>query len=513
MIPAAQYIRMSTENQQYSLYNQTLAIAEYARKRDFTIVQTYSDAARSGLTLNRRYGLRQLLSDVIAGSHLYKAVLVYDVSRWGRFQDTDESAHYEFLCRSAGVSVHYIAEPFENDCSFANSVMKNLKRSMAAEFSRELGVRVHNGKKNIVAAGFNVGGRVAFGFQRKIVSDDPGRCRLLEKGERKNVRSERITLVHGPSHEVACVRRIFRSVVEDGMSPREISRDLNRRGITIRGKHWTQKTVHYVLTNPEYAGFCTWARTSQRLGLGRVLVARDQWVLKPDAFAPIVSQEQYDRAQQLLAPDPGRRFWTRDRVLRAAKQLLEKEGKITSNLFDATPGFPRSGTVRRLSLPDICKSLNYQLPERFTKFSNSIRSTFRLRRELLQSFVTCFPNELSISRGGWPKLLLDRRILVSLHICRALPYVMGKSRWRMSPTRHDANIVCLLNPTNSKPHSFFIFPRISSSGWGNKFSEDDIWLTRGRPLERYSELCRLLRCAAQVRGDLPNQTPTQQCSL
>jgi hypothetical protein len=25
---------------------------------------------------------------------------VYDVSRWGRFQDPDEAAHYEFLCKA-----------------------------------------------------------------------------------------------------------------------------------------------------------------------------------------------------------------------------------------------------------------------------------------------------------------------------------------------------------------------------------------------------------------------------
>jgi DNA invertase Pin-like site-specific DNA recombinase len=37
-------------------------------------------------------------------------VLVYDVSRWGRFQDIDESAHYEFVCKQAGIKVAYCAE-------------------------------------------------------------------------------------------------------------------------------------------------------------------------------------------------------------------------------------------------------------------------------------------------------------------------------------------------------------------------------------------------------------------
>ena len=47
----------------------------------------------------------------------FGAILVYDVSRWGRFQDADESAYYEFSCREAGIAVHDCAEQFENEGS------------------------------------------------------------------------------------------------------------------------------------------------------------------------------------------------------------------------------------------------------------------------------------------------------------------------------------------------------------------------------------------------------------
>ena len=39
------------------------------------------------------------------------------MSRWGRFQDADESAYYEYICRRANVGVQYCAEQFENDGS------------------------------------------------------------------------------------------------------------------------------------------------------------------------------------------------------------------------------------------------------------------------------------------------------------------------------------------------------------------------------------------------------------
>ena len=83
---------MSTEHQQYSLDNQSTALQNYATRYGFEIVQTYSDAAKSGVALKRRTGLRQLLQDVVSGNAAYRAILVYDVSRWGRFK-TRTSPH------------------------------------------------------------------------------------------------------------------------------------------------------------------------------------------------------------------------------------------------------------------------------------------------------------------------------------------------------------------------------------------------------------------------------------
>jgi DNA invertase Pin-like site-specific DNA recombinase len=155
--PAAQYLRMSNERQEYSLEYQTQAIAKYAYDQGFCVVHTYSAPAISGVLLRRRKGLQKLIQDVVQGWATYKAVLVYDVSRWGRFQDTDESAHYELLCKSAGVPVHYCAEAFPNDDAWPSMIMKSLKRVMAGEYSRELGVKVFAGQKRGATLGFRQG--------------------------------------------------------------------------------------------------------------------------------------------------------------------------------------------------------------------------------------------------------------------------------------------------------------------------------------------------------------------
>src|ERR1700679_2668756 len=199
LIPAAQYLRMSTERQQYSLENQSIAVRCYSEAQGFEIVQTYSDAAKSGLVLAKRPGLRQLLQDVVSDKCTYRAILVYDVSRWGRFQDSDEAAHYEFLCKSAGAPVHYCAETFANDGSLSSLIAKALKRTMAGEYSRELGVKVLEGQRRLARLGVKQGGMPGYGLRRMLISGDGTRKQLLAIGERKSIATDREILAPAPA--------------------------------------------------------------------------------------------------------------------------------------------------------------------------------------------------------------------------------------------------------------------------------------------------------------------------
>src|SRR5689334_15639195 len=96
MVRAAEYCRMSTEHQRYSITNQQEAIRNFAAAHGMKVVATYADEGKSGVTLRRRTELSRLLSDVRSRSLECEVILVYDVSRWGRFQDPDEAAFHEF---------------------------------------------------------------------------------------------------------------------------------------------------------------------------------------------------------------------------------------------------------------------------------------------------------------------------------------------------------------------------------------------------------------------------------
>jgi DNA invertase Pin-like site-specific DNA recombinase len=177
---------MSTDHQQYSLQNQADAIARYATENGFVVVKTYSDAARSGLRLRNRPNLKALLKDVMEGQIEFKAILVYDVSRWGRFQDMDEAAHYEYICKAAGVPVHYCAEMFSNDNSLSDLILKALKRTMAGEYSRELSVKVKAGLIRLAGLGYKLGGTAPYGLRRQLLDTQGHPKQILEYGERKS---------------------------------------------------------------------------------------------------------------------------------------------------------------------------------------------------------------------------------------------------------------------------------------------------------------------------------------
>jgi DNA invertase Pin-like site-specific DNA recombinase len=351
-ISAAQYLRMSTEQQQYSLENQAAAIQDYADRQGFEIVKTYSDAAKSGVLFKRRPGLSRLLQDIINGKVPFQAVLVYDVSRWGRFQDADEAAHYEFLCKQAHIPVHYCGETFANDASLPSSVMKALKRAMAAEYSRELGVKVFAAEKRWAEQGFKQGGLAGYGLRRLMISSDGLRKQLLSKGEVKCLQSDRVILVPGPAEEVDLVREIYRLAVEEERTPFDIARELNRRGLTHWGRRWSHQYVHKILTHPKYAGHIVWNQTSRRLGGPSISVPKSKWVIKRNAFEAVVDPKVFNDAQHILAQRTCSK--SDEQVLEGLRKVLSEKGKLTGKVLALTPGAPspsaclrRFGSLRR----------------------------------------------------------------------------------------------------------------------------------------------------------------------
>jgi DNA invertase Pin-like site-specific DNA recombinase len=327
---------MSTERQDYSIPNQLAAIQAYAVLHTFEIVKTYSDLGKSGVDLARRPGLQNLLQDVTSASSQFEVILVYDVTRWGRFQDIDESAYYEFLCKRAGIRVHYCAEPFScDDASVMAALLKAIKRVMAGEYLRELSTKVIAGQCRIARSGYKLGGTAGYGLRRLLVSRDGIPKQILVSGERKSLATDRVVYVPGPAEEIEVVRHIYSWFLDDNHSSDEIARLLNEREVRRdpRGP-WDKYAVNAILNHPKYSGSVMFNRTSRRLGAKNTRNPVDQWIITPNSFEAIVSPERFAQVLNRRRPMLSR---PEDELIADLRKVLQIHGNLTLKAIRATP--------------------------------------------------------------------------------------------------------------------------------------------------------------------------------
>lgn len=336
---------MSTEHQRYSLAAQAKAIGEYAAAHGYQITRTYYDPGESGVTFENRIGLQTVLSAALDRGRAFDAILVLDVSRWGRFQDIDQPAHYEYLCRSAGVRVIYCAEPFDDDGSPVSSILKTLKRIMAAEFSRELSVKTQRAHIRQARLGFYQGGPAVYGVRRAVV-DANGRIGAeLAAGARKAFAGDRVVLVPGPPQEQATLRYIFHRYAVDGRSSETIARDLNAQGLSsVSGGPWLSSNVRSVLRNELAIGLYVTSRTSHALGTKTVWKPAEDWV-RVRVFPPIVKPALFRAAKDRREARRHERL-SEPLMLEALRKLLQQHGRLSADLLNRSPDTPAAKTYQ-----------------------------------------------------------------------------------------------------------------------------------------------------------------------
>lgn len=462
-VRAAEYVRMSTEHQRYSTENQSAAIRKYAAQRGLEVVRTYVDAGRSGLTIDGRAGLQKLLADVESGSADFAVIVVYDISRWGRFQDSDEAASYEYRCRAAGVHVAYCAEQFENDGSIGSDVQKVVKRRMAAEHSRELSVRVHAGQGLLITKGYRQGGPPGFGLRRQLIDENGNWKGELHFRQHKSIQTDRVILIPGPEHEVAIVRDVYRCFVDERQNEAEIAARLNERGIlTDHGRPWTRGTIHQLLINEKYIGHNVWNRRSFKLKQCRVKNHPDQWFRANNAFEPIIAQAMFEAAAHIIHARSVR--LTDDEMLDALRKLLDRTGTLSGLIIDETEDCPSSSAYQS-RFGDLLRA--YRLvgytPERDYRYIEINRALRRLHPDIVADVAAGI-----VEAGGNvvhnpnnDLLMVNGEFSVSVVVVRCTETKAGLLRWRVRLDRGllpDVTVAVRMDRSNISTRDYLILP-------------------------------------------------------
>ncbi|WP_346286495.1 recombinase family protein [Zoogloea sp.] len=499
-ILAAEYVRMSTDHQRYSTENQTAVIRKYAESHGMLIEKSYADEGKSGLDISGREALRRLIADVQSGTTTFKVILVYDVSRWGRFQNADESAHYEYLCTRAGVTVIYCAEQFENDGSPVSAIVKSVKRAMAGEYSRELSTKVFLGQCRLVELGFHQGGAAGYGLRRALIDDQRNQKGLLDFRQHKSIHTDRVILVPGPEDEIQTVRRIYDCFVTKGMNEASIAEMLNNEGLlTDLGRKWTRGTVHQLLTNEKYIGNSVYNRMSFKLKQHRVRNTPDRWIRCDNAFKSIVSKEIFESAVEIIAKRSAR--FSNDEMLKLLDSLYSRLGVLSGLIIDEQEGMPSSSAYRSRfgGLLRAYKLINYQ-PNRDYRYLEINQNLRKLHPEVIEHVTNLLINLGAIVSFNTKTNLLaiNNDWSVSVVIARCHRLSSGTLRWHirfdtgLSP---DITIAVRMDSTNLLIRDYYLIPRLDIGSWPSRFAEENDRIFEGYRFESLDILGELAaRC-------------------
>ena len=468
---AAAYVRMSTEHQQYSTSNQMDVVREYAKRRGVTIVKAYSDEGKSGLNIQGRDSLAQMIRDVQEGRAEFSCILVYDVSRWGRFQDADESAYYEYTCRQAGVAVHYCAEQFENDGSPVSTIVKGVKRAMAGEYSRELSTKVFQGACRLVQHGFRQGGTAGFGLRRVLLDQNGQKKSELKMGEQKSIQTDRVVLVPGPAEEVATVRWMYAAFVNEGKLESQIAAELNAKEIkTDFGRGWNRGTVHHVLTSEKYVGNNVYHRTSFKLKRKHVMNPPEQWIRADGVYESIVERDVFLRAREIILARSQR--FTDQEMLEILRRLLKQHGRISGILIDEAEGLPSSTAFshRFGTLVNAYRLIGYDPGIDF----GFIEENRRLRKRHPEIVASVVQQITALgSSAVWDKetqlLRVNSELNVCIVLCRHTTTPAGASRWRIrldAGLKPDITVAVRMDTTNEGVRDYYLLPGMDMT-WEN----------------------------------------------
>lgn len=409
---AAAYIRMSTREQVLSPQMQAACLRRYAEQHGMRIVETYEDAGHSGLVASGRPGLRRLLGDITNGCAGYGVLLIYDVSRWGRYQNVDQAGFYEYQCRRAGIRVVYCAEHFADDDTLMSQLMKSVKRSMAAEYSRELSAKVFQSQRRLSSLGYKQGGAATYGMGRVAIGTD-GRVQALTRGERKPRLSDRVRLVAGTDAERVVIRRIFNLYTQHGLTMRAIARQLNVEGIRCNDQPWTDYLVSSVLGKPQYWGVQAYNRCSSRLRTPARHNPPQDWIWVEGALEATVTAADALLAGRIRAMRNGA---APDAVLEGLRRVFQRHGRVTHALLREVVGMPGRKRLLRMfgSLAQACAEAG--VPTRVAVPNTEHRRMQILQRECLRDRVC----ELVDLAGGSATLVAERPDCLLLNQCLLL---------------------------------------------------------------------------------------------
>lgn len=243
-------------------------------KENWSMVDIYADRGITGTSSKKRGDFQRLIADCRRG--LIDKILCKSISRFAR--NTTECLDAIRELKALGIGVEF-EEQHIDTAKLSGEMMTAIFASMAQAESEAISSHVRRGLQMRMETGTFVPAKQPYGY-RKI------------NGQ---------IVVYSPEAQI--VRQIFTDYLA-GCSAREIAEKLKQSKASSSGHQWNYKSVVQILRNEKYAGNSIWQKTYRtdefprktRRNYGE----RNQYFAS-DTHPPLITQDEFDRVQQLLA--------------------------------------------------------------------------------------------------------------------------------------------------------------------------------------------------------------------
>ncbi|HBY9539987.1 TPA: recombinase family protein [Klebsiella aerogenes] len=456
---------MSTDHQKYSLFNQSEFLRDYADAHGMNIIYTYDDSGKSGVTANRRTSFHRLIDDVSNHHIKIEAVLVFDISRFGRFQSMDQFGYYTQILKNHNVKIIYCADPISEDDSDYADFKLFMARKEASSFSKNLSRKVFIGQTNLARRGYHQGGLAGYGLRRMLIDECNNRKGELKYKEWKSIQTDRVILVPGPDDEVRIVNEIYDMFNRQGLSEGSIALCLNKAGVVAENYGvWTRTKIKEILTNEKYIGNNVYNKRSFKLKQTYIKNPSDEWVRCNDAYEPIVSKDDFLVAQSIINARKRPIFSDTD-LLSKLEWLLKEKGKLSGFIIDEDDDTPSAGVYRKRfgSLIRAYELINYkpQHDYQYLKINAFLKEKYSQTLSSLVADIT--ENGCYVDYDDESKLfIINEELKLSVIISRSKKF-STKTRWKIRLDRtynYDVCIVIRLDKDNTGVKDYYIFPTI-----------------------------------------------------
>lgn len=291
-IPACGYYRMSSDQQEASISQQKEEVQKLAKTNGYIIIKEYVDEGKSGsLETSKRTSFLRLIKD--SHQRSFKAVLLWDVARWGRL-DPLKSASYKDTLRSNGVHLHTCKEGKITWDSFSDFVVDTVHAAAANAYSKSLSKDTIRGRLDLLESGAWPNGKVPYGYSKVYTSREGKEYHVARTDTFAKGKGWSRALVIVPE-EAKVIQHIFDQYVNHDQSMREIAKNIKAVRPDGEPKPWTKDTVRATVTNKAYAGYAHIGGLRNKL---RAAEAHNRFGYheKAGAVPAIVPLEWYERA-------------------------------------------------------------------------------------------------------------------------------------------------------------------------------------------------------------------------